>query len=113
MPCPECWSWWLTRKVGGGSIATIGCTGLGYTKEDKQGLGKEGGGNWLNVQFFSEYGNDAILGEIWGKAITSYLEKFPINWNEKAFNDTALDAKTVEEWELLGDPSLKIGGYSR
>jgi len=22
-----------------------------------------------------------------------------------------IDAKTVEEWVLLGDPSLKIGGY--
>ncbi len=111
IPCPECWSWWLTRKVDGGSIATIGCTGLGYGKEDKQ-ADEEGGGDWLNVQLFSEYGNDTeILGEIWGKAIASYLEEFPIDWDEKAFNDTALDAKTVEEWVLLGDPSLKIGGY--
>jgi hypothetical protein len=30
MPFPQCWSWWLTRKTGGGSIATIGDTGASY-----------------------------------------------------------------------------------
>lgn len=112
-PVPECWSWWLTRKIGGGSIATLGCTGLGYGPEDKQGPIKEGGGDWLNEFFFREYGerNVNILGEAWGNAISSYLDDFPIEWNQQAFNDTALDAKTVQEWVLLGDPSLKIGGY--
>jgi hypothetical protein len=114
VPVPECWSWWLTRKIGGGSIATLGCTGLGYGKEDKQGPVKEGGGDWLDVLFFKEYGEKHIdiLGKVWGNAISSYLDEFPIDWSQRAFNDTALDAKTVQEWVLLGDPSLKIGGYS-
>ena len=30
MPTPECWSWWLARKINGGALATIGNTGLGY-----------------------------------------------------------------------------------
>jgi len=108
---PECWSWMLTRKIGGGSIATIGNTGLGMTKEDKST--KEGASDFLNSQLFYEYGTNGtdILGEAWGNAITNYLDNYPINWSTKAGWDYSYDAKTVQEWALLGDPSLKIGGY--
>jgi len=108
---PECWSWKLTRKIGGGSIATIGCTGLGMTKEDKDSF--EGASDYLDSQFFYEYGTNGtnILGEVWGNAITNYLNKYPINWSTPAAEDYAIDAKTVQQWALLGDPSLKIGGY--
>jgi hypothetical protein len=65
--------------------------------------------------FFKKYGREDIhvLGEIWGEAISDYLDKFPIDWSQRAFNDTALDAKSVQEWVLFGDPSLMIGGYSQ
>ncbi len=114
LPIQECWSWHLTRKIGGGAIATLGCTGLGYGKEDKQDPSQGGGGDWLNVLFFRECGEhqEDILGKAWGNTIASYLDEFPIDWSQQAFNDTALDAKTVQEWVLLGDPSLKIGGYN-
>ena len=113
IPVLECWSWHLTRKIGGGSIATLGCTGLGYGKEDKQDPSQGGGGDWLNVLFFKAYNQNTnnLLGKVWGDALTLYIDEFPIDWNQHAFNDTALDAKTVQEWVLLGDPSLKIGGY--
>ncbi len=26
--------------------------------------------------------------------------------------DPQIDRKTIEEWVLLGDPSLKLGGYT-
>ena len=108
---PECWGWKLTRKIGGGSIATIGCSGLGMTKEDKQSM--EGASDYLDPQFFYEYGVNGtdILGETWGNAITNYLNKYSINWSTPAGQDFAIDAKTVQQWVLLGDPSLKIGGY--
>jgi len=108
---PECWGWKLTRKIGGGSIATLGCSGLGLTKEDKST--QEGASDYLESQFFYEYGiNGAdILGEVWGKAISDYLDKYPINWNSNSSWDYAYDAKTVQQWVILGDPSLKIGGY--
>jgi hypothetical protein len=114
IPVPECWSWRLTRTIGGGAIAVIGNTGLGYGPENRLDPTVWGGEDWLEVHFFEEYGlnNTFILGEVWGKTITEYLNQFEINWNEKAFNDSALDAKTVEQWVLIGDPSLKIGGYS-
>jgi len=113
IPALECWSWWLTRKIGGGSIATIGCSGLGYGKEDKRNPELGGGGDYLNVLFFKEYGENSpeFLGEVWGNAISTYLDEYPIDWTQYAFADTALDAKTVQQWVLLGDPSLKIGGY--
>jgi len=107
----ECWGWKLTRKIGGGSIAAIGCSGLGMTKEDKES--REGASDYLDPQFFYEYGINGtdILGECWGKAISNYLDRFPIDWNTPSSWDYAYDAKTVQQWILLGDPSLKIGGY--
>jgi len=132
---PECWGWKLTRMIRGGSIATIGNTGLGMTKEDKESL--EGASDFLDSQFFYEYGMNGteilgevwgkaiqffyeygmngteILGEVWGKAISNYLNEYPIDWDTPAAWDYAIDAKTVQQWTLFGDPSLKIGGYSR
>lgn len=108
---PECWGWKLTSKIGGGAIATIGNTALGMSKEDKSTL--EGASDYLDSQFFYEYGINGtdILGKVWGNAITNYLNRFPIDWNTRSGWDYAYDAKTVQQWVLLGDPSLKIGGY--
>ena len=108
---PECWGWKLTRKISGGSIATIGCSGLGMTKEDKES--QEGASDFLDPQFFYECGMNGtdVLGEAWGNTITNYLHQYPINWSTPAGWDYAIDAKTVQQWILLGDPSLKIGGY--
>ena len=108
---PVCWGWALTKKIGGGSIATLGCTGLGMSKEDKKSF--SGAGDFLEPTFFYEYGTNGthILGNVWKNAITDYLNVYPINWSTPAANDSAIDAKTVQQWALLGDPSLLIGGY--
>ncbi len=103
---PECWSWWPTRKSGGGFIAAIGCTGLGYGDFGYDTLKHRGG--WIDGRFFDCYGNQSIdiLGDVHSQAITDYIN---IIGGE---NSRQLDRKTIEEWALLGDPSLKIGGYS-
>jgi len=113
---PECFSWWLTKKIGGGTIATIGNTGIGYgatgNSGDLDGDGindpdcVERLGGYLETQFFKMYGEEGIdiLGETWGAAITQYLTVYPPN-------NYQTDTKTVQQWVLLGDPSLKIGGY--
>ncbi len=108
---PECWGWKLTRAIRGGSIATIGCTGLGMTKEDKDSF--SGAGDFLEPSFFHEYDPEEnnILGKIWGDTLSLYLDQYPIDWNTPAAWDFAIDAKTVQQWALLGDPSLRIGGY--
>ena len=109
---PECWSWWLARKIDGGSIATIGCTGLGYGyigDYNNDGIPDciQGLGGWIDIEFFRIYGQEKIdvLGDIHSTAITNYVSNFPVMKDN-------IDCKTVQEWVLLGDPSLKIGGYS-
>lgn len=115
MPVPECWSWWLTRKIGGGAIATIGYTGLSYTAVGEEGDLDGDGVNdpdciealsgYLGIQFYKTFNEGIdILGEAWGSALNKYLNTFP-------GMDEQSSAKHAEQWPLLGDPSLKIGGY--
>jgi hypothetical protein len=107
----ECLGWRITNEKNGGSIATIGNTALGYIKEDKTSY--KGGGNELEVEFFRQYGQQGIdiLGDTWAAAISWYLDTYPVQWNSTGISDSWIDAQVVESWVLLGDPSLKIGGY--
>jgi hypothetical protein len=113
---PECWGWRMTRKIVGGSIATLGYTALGHTKEDK--ISFKGGINELEVQFFKQYGQNKIeiLGEILNKAINWYLNTYPVDWDTSDVNelkDTWVNVQVVQSCILFGDPSLQIGGYSK
>jgi hypothetical protein len=110
---PECWGWQMTRKIGGGSIATIGCTALGHTKEDKEAF--SGGINELEVEFFRQYGqkNIEIIGDTWANAIKWYISTYRVDWNSELTNDDWVDIQVPSTWILFGDPSLKIGGYEK
>jgi len=108
---PESFGWWIVRATDKGAIASIGCTSYGYGKPgDSDGDGVFDGiqyrGGFIDIEFFRVYAQEDkdMLGAAHGTALTRYLEKFP------AMSDL-IDGKTVEEWVLLGDPSLKIGGY--
>jgi len=108
---PNCWAWWLTSKVGGGAIATIANTGLGtHGTEDMDNNSipdyLEILDGWLELRFLEFYGTEKmdILGENHGATLTGYLHRF-------LGDDTKIDVKMVQQWELFGDPSLKIGGY--
>ena len=115
-PVPECFSWLFVRNPRGGAIATFGNTGLGYgavgnvSDLDGDGINDpdccEALGGYLEGQFFKAYGVEGVhvLGEAWGAAITQYLNTYP------GMHDI-YDCKTVQEWAMLGDPSLMIGGY--
>ena len=104
---PECWSWKLTSSPFGGAIATLGCTGLSWMGIEFNG----GGSDWLELEFFKEYANGTtILGDIWKNVITRYVNEFPIDWDTPSGETSSLDAKTVQEWTLIGDPTLEIGG---
>lgn len=104
---PKCWSWQLLSRSSGGSIATIGATGLGWYSCEFDG----GGVDWLNIQFFREYSNDEkIIGKIWKNSLTEYMNTYTIDWDTPSGGDHSLRVKTVQEWALLGDPSLTIGG---
>ena len=115
---PECIGWSLVRKPNGGSIATLGLTALGYMKFigengdiDNDGIDEpdyvENGWGFIECCFFNEINNGAeFLGDAWRNAVITYLSTFPIE-NRNDWQD----AKDVLSWTLLGDPSLKIGGY--
>ncbi len=108
---PNCWAWWLTSKSNGGAIATIANTGLGTHGEDDSDNNSiadylEILDGWLELKFLQLYGenNFDCLGENHGDSLSGYLNRF-LGDNAK------MDVKMVQQWELFGDPSLKIGGY--
>ena len=105
-PLMETWSWWLTRLNKRGAIASIGNTGLGYgyLGKDCTIVGLDGG---ICIEFFYKYGQEGIdiIGQNHGQTITKYVGTFDIT------NHPEGHTKTVQQWVLLGDPSLKIGGY--
>lgn len=107
----NCWAWKLTSHKKGGSIATIANTGLGthaMNDADQDGTNDylEALDGWLELRFFQlySYENVDMLGNLHSGAIKDYLNTF-IN------SDDEMDIKMVQQWELFGDPSLKVGGY--
>jgi len=114
-PYPECFGWWIVRKIDGGAIASMGNTGLGYgavgNHSDIDGDGIdlpdtcETLGGYQEIMFFKTYNEGKrVLGEVWAGAEVKYLQTFP------GMEDQT-DCKTVTQWPLIGDPSLMIGGY--
>ena len=108
---PNCWAWWLTSKPNGGAIACIANTGLGTHGDGDQDNNSvvdylEVLDGWLEIRFLELYGTEHkdILGENHAQTITEYLNKF-------LGDESSIDVKMVQQWELFGDPSLKIGGY--
>lgn len=103
-----CLGWQLTKNQYKGSIATLGPTNIGYLGFEYNG----GGLDWLELQFFKEYMNGSrILGDIWRQVLTAFADNYPIDWNLPAGLNCAIDAKMASEWIVIGDPTLKIGGY--
>ena len=108
---PRCWGWWLTTKFGGGAIATIANTGLGTHGDgdlDNNSVPDylEILDGWLELKLLELSGtyNDDFLGDNVGETFIGYFNRF--------YGDNAkMDVKMVQQWQLFGDPSLKIGGY--
>jgi len=95
---------WLVMQEGGGAIASMGCAGLGYGYVNEGAI--SGLGGWIEPRFFDAYVNQSkqTVGEAHDQAIIDYIN---IIGNVDSDN---IDRKTIEEWTLIGDPSLKIGG---
>jgi len=105
-PVPEAFSWRLIRNPHGGAIATMGNTGLGYGMPGID-LTTGGGDGWITIEFFKQYGAEGldILGQAYQQTLTSYVNTFDMT------DLAAGHPKSVQQWVLLGDPTLKIGGY--
>jgi hypothetical protein len=106
-PASECWSERFVREEKTGAIATIGNTGFGFGV-----LGEfctiGGYDNYITTEFFVQYGVDGhhILGDVYVGTLTEYISHF------KAEGWDTTHLKTVEQWVMMGDPSLLLGGYS-
>ncbi|DAC71977.1 MAG TPA: hypothetical protein DSN98_07515 [Thermoplasmata archaeon] len=99
IPIPVCFSWGLVVKYPGGAIASTGCTGYGMGYEDNPvSLSGE-----LESNFFYEIGNGSTnLGQAHSRAIQKFITEEEIN---------QVEAFVITNWALIGDPSLRLGGY--
>jgi hypothetical protein len=92
-----CFAWYFLKATNGGAIATIGSTRTAYTQVDNNGV--YGGAGYLDVHFFMAYHNGTHLGPMLTSSQNDYI------------NNVGKDYFTLEEFMLLGDPSLMVGGY--
>ncbi len=100
---PRCWAWSMASQSKGGAIAVIANTGLGYGEPGAQTLTQRG--RHLEWLFFKAYADGMVnLGETHGTDLIYYMNEHPPMADQT-------DCKIVQEWALLGDPSLLIGGY--
>jgi len=111
----RCWSWNMVVSKNGGSIATIGNTGLGYGPSELNCTEKWDG--YIASRFFYNYKNLSYininnLGDIYTKTLNDYLSNvYNVYYPYIDSSEYLVDLKTVQGWHLLGDPSLEIGGY--
>jgi hypothetical protein len=118
IPAPEGISWWFARKPQGGAIASLGytCFPVATPGEsgDLDGDGideadcEESGYGYMQLQLVYAHGieGDEYLGECWGYAVRAYADHFKTPASPHHFH-------TIMGFVLLGDPSLKIGGYGQ
>ncbi|MCX6667779.1 MAG: C25 family cysteine peptidase [Euryarchaeota archaeon] len=83
---------WCMVKKSGGAIATIGATRTAFG-------GIYEGCGYLSLRFYEAYSTSETVSQMLTKAQNNYIANIPD------------DLFTVEEFALIGDPSLKIGGY--
>jgi hypothetical protein len=92
-----CFAWQLLKQPQSGSIASIGTTTLGYTWVNDTDTC--GGASYLHKKFYESYQKDITLSEMFTGAQNLFLQSI----GKECF--------VLEEFILLGDPTLKIGGY--
>ena len=107
---------WLVVKLRGGAIATLGytCFPVATPGEsgdlDGNGINEpdcvESGYGYMQLRFFYAYGENDMqyLGDCWNFAVGNYTDHFKIPIERAHIH-------TIHGFVLLGDPSLKIGGY--
>jgi hypothetical protein len=86
-------AWCIVKKSNGGAIATIGATRTAFG-------GTDSGAGGLSLHFWRAYSTSETVSQMLTKAQNAYITNIPG------------DFFTVEEFLLIGDPSLKIGGYA-
>jgi len=85
-------AWCIVKKRNGGAIATIGATRTASGGIDM-------GCGYFSLRFYEAYATSESVSQMLTQAQNNYITFIPF------------DRFTVEEFILIGDPSLKIGGY--
>jgi hypothetical protein len=85
-------AWCMVKKRNGGAIATIGATSTAFG-------GIDSGCGYLAIHFWQAYSTSEKVSQMLTKAQNDYITHI------------SDDFITVEEFVLIGDPSLEIGGY--
>ena len=108
----DCIGWDIVNLKDGGAIAAIAPTSqcwVGLGDKDNNDISDmiEMVSGFLSLEFLRVYTDEGIntLGKVHMKAIENYIAVFPARSNK-------IDCKTIQEYGLIGDPSLKIGGYT-
>ena len=94
-----CFAWSLVKKQSGGGIAAIAASQPAWNDYDFEGRYDEFGAFILHKYFFEAYNYSITLSDMFIHAQNSYIDSF--SW----------DRVTIDEFNLIGDPSLRIGGY--
>jgi len=96
-----CFAWSLIKKHDSGAIACIAATRVGFGGFAGDPL--LAGASGLHKYFFEAYTPGENLGFMFVQAQQQYIEN--------VIKRIIYDPLTIQEFTLIGDPSLKIGGY--
>ncbi len=99
-----CFAWALVKKPDGGAIATIGATETATTSVDEDG--PHGQAGYLDLHFFQAYEPGRPVAEMLVQAKHDYLNDVAAGEANDRFY-----MMTVEQFQVMGDPSLHVGGY--
>ena len=108
----DCIGWNMVKKPDGGSIAHIGSSSTAYgfvgdsNLDDIPDAVQNGMTSGLCNEFFRIYGaeEEKILGNIYNEALSNIIITHSGRYDK-------LQCKCIQEFQLIGDPSLVIGGY--
>ena len=108
----RCIGWNMVKKADGGSIAHIGSSSTAWGEAgDKNNDSipdgvQTGYTSGLCTEFFRIYGEEEIniLGDVFSNTLTNIIMDFSGQIDK-------LQCKCIQEFQLIGDPSLRIGGY--
>jgi hypothetical protein len=108
----ECLSWNMIKKKDGGTIAHIGDSSTAWGAagdNDNNGIpdsAHDGLTTGLCTEFFRIIGEDEseILGSVYVQTMNNVIDMY-------TGSEKRVHCKCIQEFQLIGDPSLKIGGY--
>jgi hypothetical protein len=98
-----CFAWALVKKQNTGAVACVAATRVGFG--GFAGTPLIAGASCLHASFFEGYSLGVSLGEMFIQAQQAYIEDV---WESIIY-----DPLTVQEFCLIGDPSLRVGGYEQ